>query len=100
MFGKNKKTIEIDGKFYAVDPAVAAKFHALNGEINSLEWSVKSLKTELQCVKPVMEDKKLKSITSEHCRECRFAVCSTWNGEALKCLKGVVCDDFEPSKEV
>lgn len=95
MFKKGKVSINIRGVNLYVDPVIAEELRLLRLRNNELERCVSDLKMELEAVKPILENPNLKPAFSEHCRNCEFVVRSPWNGDILRCRKGVICDDFK-----
>ena len=60
-----------------------------------LDKKVAMLEKELAAIKPVIENPDFKPAISAKCIECKLAARSTFTGQLLGCIKGLVCDDFE-----
>lgn len=65
-------------------------------EIGRLKHENEKLKTELECIKPIIEKKELEPAISNRCDKCRFAVRSKWNNEVLGCCRKSVCEYYSP----
>lgn len=67
-------------------------------EIGHLKCENEKLKTELECIKPIIEKKELEPAISNRCDKCKFAVRSNWNNEILGCCRKSVCEYYSPEE--
>lgn len=67
-------------------------------EISRLKYENEKLKTELECIKPIIEKKELEPAISNRCDKCKFAVKSKWNNEVLGCCRKSVCEYYSPKE--
>ena len=103
MFGQKAKRIKELEKENARLREVNEKYRIECNELRSknceLEYTTSDLKNELEKIKPVVATSGFKPAVTDKCDKCKFAYYSDYDGELIGCLKGMVCDDFEPYGE-
>ena len=95
---KDKEAVYIDGTLFYVPPEVKRyidEYIQTNKNLLDKNWS---LEQQLERIKPIVEDKKLKPALSRNCSGCKYVVKSSWNGEPLKCCRDSVCEDYTPKE--
>lgn len=86
MFKRHNNTETVDYKLL---------YHETMEQLRQLSRECGELRGELDAIKPVLENGKIKPAVSGHCRECVYCVHSDWDGSVLGCCKDVVCEDFK-----
>lgn len=100
MFGKKEK-IQFhipDGDDVFLEKSVVKYIEKLERDLDNAKHNARMAKNELECIKPIVESKKLKPAVSKSCENCRYVVTSRWDGEVLGCRKDCVCEDFSPKE--
>lgn len=103
MFGKKAERIkELERRiteFEKEAKTLHRRIWELESKVEYLGSENEDLKEELKIIKPVIETPGFKPAVSDRCDRCRYAYYSDYDGELLGCCKGVVCEDFESTKE-
>ena len=71
------------------------KYFEIDKKYQDLQFENLNLKSELKCIKPIVESKDYKPALSKDCGDCKFCVRSPWNNDIIGCRKDNVCADFE-----
>lgn len=94
----NKEVVYIGDRMFYVPPEVKRYIDEQIQTITNLSDKKWSLEQQLERIKPIVEDKKLKPALSQNCSGCKYVVKSSWNGEPLKCCRDSVCEDYTPKE--
>lgn len=101
MFGKRKNDLNeamtnvvYDPVYGLISEKVFREIDILRHELHDMERKNAMLRQELDRIKPVLECEKLTPAVSRKCRECKYVVKSSWNGDILGCCKDSVCESF------
>ena len=96
---KNKPELITDfilrnGEHCIVDRKAYDHIRELYNEIAELNHENSKLRHELDTIKPIIETGKLEPAVSAYCKNCRFAIKSSWNNHILGCCRNSVCNGF------
>lgn len=101
MFGKRKNdlnettaTVVCDPVYGLISEKAFGEIESLNHKLRDMELENMKLREELDRIKPVLECEKLTPAVSRKCRDCKYVVKSSWNGDILGCCKDSVCESF------
>lgn len=94
---KEKESIYINCTEYIVDREIAREFDRIRSENRKLYSKIDTLERKIEAIEPVIKIPKLKPAVSLYCKDCKFAVLSTWDNSIIGCGKEVTCDDFKRS---
>lgn len=95
---KDKEVVYIGDRMFYVPPEVKRHIDEREQMISTLEHAKWKLEGELNAIKPIVEDKRVKPAISENCSECKYVVKSPWNDGPLMCCKDSVCEDYTPKE--
>lgn len=87
------------GEVGYVDKTAYTYIKNLENKLYDMEHEKRKLEWELRSIKPVLETPGLKPAVSTQCRNCRFGVRSSYNGDVIGCNINCVCGDFSPKEE-
>lgn len=94
---QNKKEDNNKSKF-TYNVSIEGADHQVSFDVyryaNLLIAKIHDLKNELNEIKPIVEDKKLKPAISKDCAYCKFVVRSRSDNSVIGCCKDNVCEDF------
>lgn len=103
LFGKKKEThmfhIMIDGKGFYVEPDLYDAINELRDKYREAIHDKGYAEKELEAIKPIFEEGKLKPAVTRNCGVCRFVVRSVFSQDIIGCRKDAVCEDFCKQEE-